>query len=118
MEIRQWLERLLEVNDKVLLLPGADDAWNGRLVELFAARMQERGLVGTVITVQQVQKPCMVEYISTMQMQGILHLFQLYEFTDKLIVGSLEEPYGRRWKLLLENGCADREQLMQGMLNF
>ena len=112
---REQLALLLNSYDRILLLPEHDRQWNSRLSILFQGRMEEEKLRGKILTIA----PLLLddaEIIPMEMMQEILHLYQLYEFTDKIIIGSLHQPFGRKWGNLLKTGCMTEMELVRAML--
>ena len=95
-----WRDHDLDRFDYVLLLPGMDDALNERISAAFAAKLG--GCRGTVIEGRQAD--------------GILSLYSLYAFTDKLIIGSFDEPHGRKLRNLLDSGVAAEEELINDVI--
>jgi hypothetical protein len=46
----------------------------------------------------------------------ILSLYSLYEFSDKVIIGSFDEPHGRKLRNLLDSGIATEETLIDDVI--
>jgi len=46
----------------------------------------------------------------------LIKLYSLYAFTDKLIIGSLDLPYGRKLRNLLESGIATEDELINDVI--
>ncbi|MDR1194543.1 MAG: hypothetical protein LBK98_10355 [Peptococcaceae bacterium] len=97
-----WLYREIDTFDAVLLLPDSDEAWNARLEAAFAAKLRWRGRRGTVIRGEDARR--------------LLALYSLYEFTDKLIIGSLDAPPGRKLRNLLDSGVASAGTLIDDVI--
>lgn len=111
---RQRLADLLSVCDKVLLLPEHDSAWNALLVRAFfenRQRAEERREVWSLAPLDDM--PCLV--ISEQEMRAVVRLYQMYAFTDKLVIGSLRVPCGRLWENLVSSGCIGHEELARFM---
>lgn len=111
---RQRIADYLAACDKVLLLPERDTSWNAMLVRAFLADCQcagERCEVWSLTALEDV--PCRV--LSEQEMRAVVRLYQMYAFTDKLVIGSLCVPCGRLWENLVSSGCIGREELAQIM---
>lgn len=103
---RFWLKNALDGYDYVLLLPNGDDGTAGPMLRAFADRLaEERCEKALVLSPARVDAPalCTVRIISAELSECLLTLYAMYEFTDRLAVGSLERPYGR--KLANLRGC-------------
>jgi hypothetical protein len=46
----------------------------------------------------------------------LIHLYELYRFSDKVIIGSFVEPYGRKLQNLLDTGISDEETLINDVI--
>jgi hypothetical protein len=96
-----WFGSSLDTREFVLILPGADRATNIRVRAAFAARLGRRR--GIVIESEQAANE-------------LLDLYSLYAFTDKLIIGSFDLPYGRKLRNLLDSGAATEEELINDVI--
>ena len=47
---------------------------------------------------------------------ALLELYSLYEFTDSIIVGSFDEPYGRKLHNLINCGIATEDELINDVI--
>lgn len=87
---------VFETYDFILLLPTPNnqikDAFNTKLVDY-------KGLIveGEMAT-------------------ELLKLYHLYEFSDKIIIGSFDKPYGRKLRNLLETGVATEYELINDII--
>ncbi|MDR3165269.1 MAG: hypothetical protein LBU13_06795 [Synergistaceae bacterium] len=43
-------------------------------------------------------------------------MYSLYEFSDKVIIGSFDEPHGRKLRNLLDSGIATEETLIDDVI--
>lgn len=95
-----WLSYHLDSYDFVLLL--CEEDWEIRklLVDLFGQKLLQGGYNGIVISDQTIETKSFCEVIvwSEKMIDSVLRLYMLYEFTDRLIIGALEKPYGRSIK--------------------
>jgi hypothetical protein len=83
----------MDAYDYILLLPHDAPRLNEKLRAAFAAKLGARH--GAIIQGDEAQQ--------------LLALYSLYAFTDKLIIGSFDEPYGRKLRNLLESGATEDE---------
>lgn len=88
---RRWLAQNLDNYDLVLLLPSKDTDINIRISDAFWRRLKGRS--GAVIEGDVARE--------------IVRLYELYEFSGKVIIGSFDEPYGRKLRNLLNCGIAE-----------
>ena len=47
---------------------------------------------------------------------GIVTLYSLYAFTDRLIICSLDLPYGRKLRNLIDSGIETEDELVNGII--
>jgi hypothetical protein len=91
-----WKNRVADNTGLVLLLPDGDARLNALFRSAFTAKLGARaGLV-----------------IEGRDAEALLDLYSLYEFTDKLIIASFDEPCGRKLRNLIESGVASEEELI------
>ena len=95
-----WHEHGLGRFDHILLLPGNDTALNGRIRCAFEAKLC--GRTGAVVEGDAAR--------------SLVALYSLYAFTDKIIIGSFDLPYGRKLGNLLYCGAADEEDLINDVI--
>lgn len=95
-----WNDKKLDDYDFVLLLPDEADERNACLRAAFEQKLKGRS--GVVIEGQAAA--------------ALVHLYELYEFSGKVIVGSFDKPYGRKLKNLLDCGIADAETLINDVI--
>ncbi|CAM3691750.1 hypothetical protein COLU111180_03150 [Cohnella lubricantis] len=93
-----WNLHSLDEFDFVLLLPDSNGEWNNKVRTAFQAKSTGSR---TVILEGKLD---------------LLTLYSLYEFTDKLIIGSLDLPHGRKLRNLLESGIATEEELINDVI--
>jgi hypothetical protein len=87
---------LLETYDFILLLP--DD--NKLIRSIFETKLS--GRKGMILEGDEAQQ--------------LLSLYSLYEFSDKIIVGSFNEPYGQKLYNLIDCGIATEEELINDVI--
>lgn len=95
-----WVGQRLSDCDFVLLLPSADIELNTQIRAAFERKLNGRS--GVVVECQAVQ--------------GFIKLYELYEFNGKVIIGALDEPYGRKLFNLIDCGIADVETLINDVI--
>ena len=90
----------LDSFDYILLLPHDDFRMNSMLRSAFAAKLDgRRGII-----------------IDDERARLLIELYSLYAFTDKLIIGSFDLPYGRKLRNLLYSGGATEEELISDVI--
>jgi hypothetical protein len=95
-----WIDERLDEYDFVLLLPGADDALNERINAAFEAKLH--GAAGISIHGEAARQ--------------LTTLYSLYGFSDKVLIGSFDEPYGRKLRNLLDSGVAAKDELIDDVI--
>jgi hypothetical protein len=94
-----WLKDEIEDASFVLVLPSAD-ALDTSIRAAFEAKLGgRRGVV-----------------VEGRNAEGLLALYSLYAFTDKLIVGSFDLPHGRKLRNLLDSGVATEKTLIDDVI--
>lgn len=109
-----WMDNELDQYEDILLLPHTDEALADVMLVAFEAMLSDKG--GTKAAVlSRVKTDARDMYdifsISGKQTENLLALYTLYEFTDKLIIGSFDLPYGRKLTNLLDCHIADTDKL-------
>ena len=90
------IDKILNANDFVLVMPLKND----KIKSMFIAKLgYRRGVI-----------------IEGSQAEQLLKLYSLYSFTDKLIIGSFDFPYGRKLRNLLNSGVAAEEELISDVI--
>jgi hypothetical protein len=95
-----WLDEKLDEYGFVLLLPGTDDDLNGRIKATFeeklcgASGISIHGEAARLLTV----------------------LYSLYSFSDKVLIGSFDEPCGRKLRNLIDSGVATEGELINDVI--
>ena len=84
----------------ILALPDYDELFNRRILISFNAKLA--GRAGIVV--------------ETKTARELIQLYSLYSFSDKLIIGSLDLPYGRKLRNLLESGIATEDELINDVI--
>jgi len=95
-----WTDNNLDGVDYVLLLPQDDVRLNTLLRSAFAAKLGKRR--GVVVEGRQADE--------------LLKLYSIYAFTDRLIIGSFDLPWGRKLRNLLDCGVATEETLIDDVI--
>ena len=98
--IAYWRENDLDIYDYILLLPGTDAVLNELIRAAFEAKLGV--YIGHVIESDSARL--------------ISSLYSLYEFTDKLIIGSFDLPHGRKLRNLLISGSSTEEELINDVI--
>jgi len=98
--IALWVREGLDGFDYVLALPDGDRVSGVRVFSAFNAKLGARR--GKVVTGEQAE--------------ALVRLYSLYAFADKLIVGSLDLPPGRKLRNLLGSGVATEAQLIEDVI--
>lgn len=93
-------EDILSKVDLILLLVTADIEFNEKLCTTFTDRLDGRRAV----------------IIKGKQAEDLLYLYSLYAFTDKLIIGSLDLPYGRKLRNLLDSKIATEDEIINDII--
>lgn len=110
-----WI-RQIELYEKILLLPDKENQWNKNFAAKF--RIRTINMQSLILTIDETLPGEKLRVIPVLEMQQILKTYQLYEFTDKLIIGSMTFPFGRKWDNLINSRCMTKEQIMDAMLDF
>lgn len=97
---RARLEALLADCDYLLVLPQGSRRFHSLVRAAFTARLGIRR--GVIAEGEQAEE--------------LLELYSLYAFTDRLIVGSLDRPHGRKLRNLLDSGIATEEELINDVI--
>lgn len=95
-----WQSNNLDSYEFVLLLPAGDAAFNERFQAVFEQKLNGRR--GTVIEGEAAQE--------------LVQLYELYEFSGKIIIGSFDAPYGRKLRNLVESGVANEDMLINDVI--
>jgi len=111
------IKDICEKYDKILILPERNIEDNSTFVSAFEQVLSEKDLRGIVLTTAPLNRNTAFMVISIEEMQKILRLYQLYKFTDKLIIGSFTKPHGRMWGNLVTSGLIKKEPLIKALLN-
>lgn len=120
---KYWLESSIEQYEFVLLLPHYNKSINESILNAFIKKLSDQPLRGNpkkalVLSVGKIEKgPLYTNRIITEDLAAsILTLYGMYAFTDKLIIGSMELPYGRKIKNLLDCGIGSEEGLLNSII--
>jgi len=82
------------------LYTGNEDGFSHRLRSAFTAKLGNR--CGVIVEGEQAEQ--------------LLNLYSLYAFTDKLIIGSLDLPHGRKLRNLIDSGVATEVELINDVI--
>lgn len=115
-----WLSNSLNDYDFVLLLPHVDVAFNEGLLDILNKKLSEATrrydvLVLTTVKVKESEKH-ETRHISKEMADALLLLYCMYEFTDKIIIGSFDLPHGRKLKNLSDCGIAHDRELIDKVI--
>ncbi|MDR1203865.1 MAG: hypothetical protein LBL26_00065 [Peptococcaceae bacterium] len=95
-----WTAKSLDKYDAVLLLPDKNDTLNARVQASFEAKLRGRGGIT----------------IHNGEARRLVALCSLYQFSGKVVVGSFDEPHGRKLRNLLDSGVATEETLIDDVI--
>lgn len=95
-----WLSNNLDSYDFVLLLSADDAAINVRFHTVFEQKLNGRR--GAVIEGEAAQE--------------LLQLYEMYEFSSKIIIGSFDAPYGRKLRNLIACRVANEDVLINDVI--
>ncbi|MDR0918605.1 MAG: hypothetical protein LBM93_05070 [Oscillospiraceae bacterium] len=90
------IQNLKNSNDFTLLLP----VENEKIRQSFLKKLGNRK--GVIIEGEEAKE--------------LIHLYELYRFSDKVIIGSFAVPYGRKLQNLLDTGVADEGTLINDVI--
>ena len=118
-----WADNELDDYDYVLLLPHNDERLNTVMYNTLLKRLKTNSdchaeSKAVVLTVGRFRKS---EYYTSIAIdsktaENILKLYCMYQFTDKLIIGSFELPYGRKLENLLDCHVASEAELTKSVI--
>lgn len=120
-----WLDHSLDKYDFVLLLPHTDNQLNATVLSSFRAKLQRMAeakdgnqpkAVVLSVSLFSGSKYFTFRQISEETAENLLTLYCMYEFTDKLIIGSFDLPYGRKANNLLDCGIASESELVDTVI--
>ena len=100
MVIDFWHKSNADNADYVLVLPCDDKCFSSKLSFVFKTKLGSRH--GVIVEGEQAKQ--------------LLNFYSLYAFTDKLIIGSLDLPHGRKLRNLLDSGIATEEELINDII--
>ncbi|MCL2399037.1 MAG: hypothetical protein FWC91_04730 [Defluviitaleaceae bacterium] len=96
-----WQDNSLDDMDYILLiLHNENHDFNNRLCMAFNAKVGNKRKV----------------IIEGQEAYDLLALYTIYAFTDKLIIGSLSLPHGRKLNNLLQCGIATEDELINDII--
>ncbi|MGD9559029.1 MAG: hypothetical protein AB7V55_00290 [Oscillospiraceae bacterium] len=112
---RFWRQNALEAGGQVLLVPKADAELVPLLLRVLHARAGERVRLLSQLPLEETAFVAPTR-ISQQDEDGLLALYTLYAFTQKLVVVSFRLPCGRKVHHLLQCGLATPEELIRTVL--
>lgn len=120
-----FLSNSLDEYDHVLLLPERDEKLNNIMCSAFERKLMVISEANSGRTPKAVvltrTLPDESTYFDTRTVSdeiidSLLTLYGMYEFTDKLIIGSFDLPYGRKLRNLLNSEIASETELINTVL--
>ena len=101
--VRYWHEKNLEEYDYILLLPDEDKAFSERVRAAFNVKLQRCSDISGIS----------IDGDAAMQ---LVMLYSLYNFSNSVLIGSFDEPYGRKLRNLLDSGVATEDELINDVI--
>jgi len=98
-QIKEYLQNITHC-DFILLLFDIDDNLYETINSAFESKLCSRK--GIIIVGEQASQ--------------LLSLYSLYDFSDKIIIGSFDLPNGRKLRNLIESGIATEEELINDVI--
>jgi len=95
-----WQDAGLDEFEHILLLPGSDEGLNDRIREAFVVKL--KGSTGLTIDGETARQ--------------LVVLYSLYCFNGKVMIGSFDEPHGRKLRNLIDTGIATEEELINDVI--
>jgi hypothetical protein len=95
-----WTNKRLDDYAFVLLLPDENNELNSRIRDAFEQKLKGRS--GVVVEGELARE--------------LVHLYELYEFSGKIIVGSFDKPFGRKLNNLLDCGITNMQTLIHDVI--
>jgi hypothetical protein len=120
-----WLKHNLDQYHRILMFPEKNGLLAAQVMDMLGekpASMQgltalNQKLLACLTAAPSDQAPG-IEWIhiTKEEAEGLLILYSMYEFTDKLIFVSLDKPYGRKLYNLIETGFASEKELINEII--
>lgn len=111
-----WIENAFDAYNHILLLPHTDKVLNNAVVAAFCANAARSNAIILSRTELRSEICCPVKLVSEEAANDLISLYCMYEFTDKLIIGSFDLPPGRKLRNLLESGAATEDMLINDVI--
>ncbi len=121
-----WQEHSLSEYDSILLLPSTDERLNEIMLSAFEAKLRKiPGSSGrdfpkaAVLSVNPLRESGYFTFIqiTTEIAQNILQLYCMYEYSNKIMIGSFDLPYGRKLRNLMNSGISTEMELVDMILS-
>ena len=116
-----WLDSSLDKYDYVLLLPHDDYNLNIHILQKLDSKLSTMPASPyiAILSRMEIKNEPNYEFIivSNEMIECIISLFNLYKFTNKLIIGSFDLPYGRKLRNLLDAGLSTEGELIDIILS-
>ncbi len=122
---KYWFENLLDEYDYILLLPENDERMNKIMCGAFERKLKviidaNRDRIPKAVVLSralpETSMYCAAVTVSEEIAEGLLSLYCMFEFTDKLIIGSFDLPYGRKLRNLLNSGITSETELINSVI--
>jgi hypothetical protein len=118
-----WRARSLDDYDLVLLLPRPEPDVTGTILAALEEKSRRlakaAGQPPRVVVLATVPPGASAAYsvmaVSEAEAENLLSLYCLYEFSGKLVIGSLDLPRGRKARNLLDGGVASGPDLIRAL---
>ena len=121
-----WQEHSLSEYDSILLLPSTDERLNEIMLSAFEAKLRKipesSGRDFPKAAVLSVNPSREGGYFTFIQItteiaQNILQLYCMYEYSNKIMIGSFDLPYGRKLRNLMNSGISSEMELVDMILS-
>lgn len=121
-----WQENSLSEYDSILLLPSTDERLNEIMLSAFEAKLRRiHGpsgrdfLKAAVLSVNPSKESGCLTFIQITKeiAQNILQLYCMYEYSNKMMIGSFDLPYGRKLSNLMKSGISTELELVDIILS-
>lgn len=94
-----WLSNNLDYYDFVMVIPKDAEADRELFVCLLANKIAQTNGQGIMVSatdeLEKEERRCKIKPCTDEEAQNLIYLYSMYEFTDKLIIASFKQPFGR-----------------------